>query len=236
MCGVSTGEVARGVESCVRPHHGSAVRRVPFWLKCAMMRAHAELTTTRRHRSRPALPGEVYNAAARFFFAARRARRLQGGADRGPEPLPGCVYVNLPREPRRALAPAHRVLRDAADDLALSEFGLQASAGISGSGRRRLTVLVREPSWDVWACAAWSLEGRRRLHVRLLAVRADLRRRGLGGAFLVFFADMARRHGRKVVRLNALPAAVGFYERHGFRAVRGPRRHRLVPMEAWVDK
>ncbi|MFN0314836.1 MAG: GNAT family N-acetyltransferase [Burkholderiales bacterium] len=53
-------------------------------------------------------------------------------------------------------------------------------------------------------------------HVGRMAVLQPWRRRGVGSALLVHLVDLAKRSGRKVLRLHAQSYVADFYRRHGF--------------------
>lgn len=53
-------------------------------------------------------------------------------------------------------------------------------------------------------------------HIGRMAVLADWRRAGLGGAILEQLVDLARERGDPVARLNAQLYVEAFYHRHGF--------------------
>lgn len=59
----------------------------------------------------------------------------------------------------------------------------------------------------------------RRLQLRSVEVRADLRSQGIGAHMLAFVEDYARTHGAVMIELtsnNTRPEAHRFYERHGY--------------------
>ncbi len=56
-------------------------------------------------------------------------------------------------------------------------------------------------------------------HIGRMAVLQESRAHGVGGAILASLVQEARRRGMKEVVLSAQTHALGFYRRHGFRAV-----------------
>jgi N-acetylglutamate synthase-like GNAT family acetyltransferase len=60
--------------------------------------------------------------------------------------------------------------------------------------------------------------GDRRGVVRLVAIAADVQRRGHGRVLSALVEDYARRLGLKTVLVNAAPEAVGYYEKMGWQA------------------
>jgi N-acetylglutamate synthase-like GNAT family acetyltransferase len=60
--------------------------------------------------------------------------------------------------------------------------------------------------------------GDRRGVVRLVAIAADIQRRGHGRVLSALVEDYARRLGLKALLVNAAPEAVGYYEKMGWRA------------------
>jgi GNAT superfamily N-acetyltransferase len=58
--------------------------------------------------------------------------------------------------------------------------------------------------------------------IRGMATLPEARGRGLGGRLLEACVEHARRHGGSLVWCNGRVPATAFYERHGFRIVRGP--------------
>jgi N-acetylglutamate synthase-like GNAT family acetyltransferase len=60
--------------------------------------------------------------------------------------------------------------------------------------------------------------GDRRGVVRLVAIAADIQRRGHGRVLSALVEDYARRLGLKTLLVNADPEAVGYYKKMGWRA------------------
>ncbi|GIK86978.1 MAG: GNAT family N-acetyltransferase [Betaproteobacteria bacterium] len=66
-------------------------------------------------------------------------------------------------------------------------------------------------------------------HVGRMAVRADWRGRGVGGALLAHLVGLARARGDAKAMLNAQAQAIPFYERFGFVAVGEPFEEAGIP-------
>ncbi len=52
--------------------------------------------------------------------------------------------------------------------------------------------------------------------LRFMAIRADLQGKGHGKLLLTYFEELASRHNKKRIVLQAREAAVGFYRRNGY--------------------
>lgn len=75
-----------------------------------------------------------------------------------------------------------------------------------------LHVLARLPDGSAAATGRLTVDGR----IGRMAVRRDLRGRGIGDAVLRTLLELARGRGLTQVSLAAQIGAIGFYERHGF--------------------
>lgn len=73
-------------------------------------------------------------------------------------------------------------------------------------------VLARSPTGDAVGCARLAADG----HIGRMAVAADWRRRGVGGALLIRLLDLARQRRIGVLHVDAEPDARAFYQQHGF--------------------
>lgn len=95
-------------------------------------------------------------------------------------------------------------------------FSPEELAGEAGSFH-----LVCEWGGGIVGCLVLQPLGEGDIRLRQMAVRADCRGRGFGSGLVVFAEGIARRRGYRRLVLHARAAAVGFYERLGYR-VEGP--------------
>ena len=94
------------------------------------------------------------------------------------------------------------------------EQGVPADEEWDGRDPQCIHVMAESPDGEVIGTGRLQADGR----IGRMAVTADWRGRGVGQTILASLVALARQLGHDQVDLNAQTAAIGFYERNGFRA------------------
>lgn len=103
---------------------------------------------------------------------------------------------------------AHDLARPDDDHPTSGHFVVRVGSEVAGTGTVRQRVVPLPSPWPGW-------------QIRGMAVREDLRGRGIGGAILDAVIDHVRSHGGGLLWCHARVAAASLYLRAGFQA-QGP--------------
>lgn len=104
---------------------------------------------------------------------------------------------------------AIRAIREA---VFVRELGISADLEWDGLDPGCIHLLAYDMAGKPIATARMQADG----HIGRMAVLADWRGRGVGGALLLMLIEIAAAHGLDEVFLNAQTSASGFYHQHGF--------------------
>merc|ERR1719221_1335153 len=99
-----------------------------------------------------------------------------------------------------------------------------------------LTLLVDSDCTATLAYCLYRSDFRGWFWIAHLAVLEEFKRRGLGRRLIIWATKMAVASGRKSLRLDAVPKAVDFYMKLGFRRRVGedPNDDGCIPLEKWL--